>query len=64
MRAGEADGNGAVNVVDYSLLDQAYGSQPGDPNWDPRVDYDGNNIINMVDHGFWFESNGVESYVP
>lgn len=48
---GDIDGNGKVNIVDIGIIGIAFGSKPGDPNWDPRADVDGNGKINILDVG-------------
>ncbi|MEA3305709.1 MAG: discoidin domain-containing protein [Candidatus Omnitrophota bacterium] len=47
---GDADGNNVVNIFDHSLLNGAFGSSPGDSNWDERADFDGNGVVNIFDH--------------
>lgn len=46
---GDINGDGQVNSTDLSLLSQAYGSIPGDPNWNPQADLDQNSIIDAED---------------
>ncbi|MFH1288579.1 MAG: hypothetical protein ABII25_07785 [bacterium] len=43
---------GSANRVDghdSNVLGRAFGSQPGDFNWNPAADLDGNNIVNGDD---------------
>lgn len=35
---GDVDGDGDVDIYDVVIILTAYGSRPGDPNWDPRAD--------------------------
>jgi uncharacterized protein YfaS (alpha-2-macroglobulin family) len=46
--------DGAVNILDLSLVARAWGSSPGDPLWDPRCDVvvDAYNKINILDITF------------
>lgn len=44
---GDLNGDGHVTVADISLAANAWGSQPGDPTWDPRLDRDGNQRISI-----------------
>jgi hypothetical protein len=36
-------------LTELTILAKAYGSRPNDPNWNPNVDLDGNNIIGLSD---------------
>jgi len=48
--SGDVNGDGAVNITDLSLLEQAYGSTSTyGENWDPRCDFNKDNIINVSD---------------
>jgi hypothetical protein len=38
-----------VNLADLVLLAQAYGSKPGDSNWNPNADINGNGIVDLAD---------------
>jgi hypothetical protein len=46
---GDIEGNFKVQLADLVSLAQAYGSQPGDPNWNANTDIDGNNIVGLSD---------------
>jgi len=46
---GDLDGNFTVQLVDLVVLAQAYGSKPGDGNWNPNADIDGNGIVGLTD---------------
>jgi len=46
---GDLDGNFAVQLVDLVILARAYGSQPGEQNWNSNADIDGNNIVGLSD---------------
>jgi len=48
-REGDADGNDAVIAIDFSLLAGAFGSIPGDPNWNANCDFDRNDAITATD---------------
>jgi hypothetical protein len=51
---GDVNGDYYVEMMDYWVLSQAYGSQPEDPNWNPNADIweppDGDGIIEMMDY--------------
>ncbi|MGQ9459852.1 MAG: dockerin type I domain-containing protein, partial [Candidatus Bathyarchaeaceae archaeon] len=46
---GDVDGSGKVDWVDQSILGNAYGSWPGDSNWDSRCDLDGSGAVDWKD---------------
>jgi len=46
---GDVNRDGTVNILDVLIAVVAFGSQPGDPNWNPDADLDGNWIINILD---------------
>lgn len=46
---GDVDGNGKVEMKDLVLLANAYGSRPGDPNWNFMADMDNNNFVGLVE---------------
>jgi len=48
---GDADGDGFVNVWDLGALSDAWLSQIGDDNFDPRVDFNFDGLINVWDLG-------------
>lgn len=45
----DIDEDGKVSIVDIFLVILAYGSEPGDENWDPRADIDKSGKVNIVD---------------
>jgi hypothetical protein len=46
---GDLNGDGKVNLADLVILAKAYGSRPGDANWNPNADIDGKDIIGLSD---------------
>ncbi|MGA3191818.1 MAG: cohesin domain-containing protein [Candidatus Bathyarchaeia archaeon] len=46
---GDLNGDGVVDIKDAILAAKAYGSSPGDPNWNPVADLDGNGTVNIID---------------
>jgi hypothetical protein len=46
---GDINGEGKVNLADLVLLAQAYGSKPGDANWNPNADINGKGVVNLSD---------------
>jgi len=48
---GDLDADRKVNMLDIALAARAYGSKPGDENWNESADLDRNAIVNMLDIG-------------
>ena len=46
---GDVNGDGQVNLADLAPFAEAYGSSPGDPNYNPAADSNGNGLINLFD---------------
>ena len=46
---GDLDGDNLVGLSDLQILLSAYGSQAGEPNWQPAADLDGNGIVDLAD---------------
>jgi len=46
---GDVDGNGKVSSYDLFALSDAFGSRPGDPNWDSTCDLDGDGYVGSAD---------------
>jgi PKD repeat protein len=49
LKAYDFDGNGKIDMKDIRRVAKAFGSYPGDPNWDPVVDVNGDGKIDMKD---------------
>ena len=45
----DLDGSGTINIVDIAIVAKAFGSQPGDSNWNQAADFDKNGVINIID---------------
>ncbi len=43
------EGWGGINLYDVTKVYGAYASKPGDPNWDPVCDLDGDEVVNIYD---------------
>ena len=56
---GDADDSNCVDITDFSLLRAAFGSVPGDPNWDARADFDGDGVITISDFYFLRSNYGT-----
>ena len=46
---GDVNKDGYIDNADTSLLNAAYGSHPGDPNWNPDADLDSNGVVGLSD---------------
>jgi hypothetical protein len=46
---GDINGDDVVDIFDALLASAAYGSKPGDPNWNPDADLNGNSIVDIFD---------------
>jgi hypothetical protein len=46
---GDINGDFKVNLQDLVSLASAYGSKPGDANWNPNADIDGNGVVGLSD---------------
>src|SRR4051794_36325782 len=42
LRAGDCDNNNVVNLIDFNILKLTFGRSIGDPLYDDRADFDGN----------------------
>jgi hypothetical protein len=49
LTPGDADGNNKVDIFDFKLLYDAYGATSGGPGWDPRVDFNCDGAIQILD---------------
>jgi subtilisin family serine protease len=45
----DIDGDFKVGLTDLHILAAAYGSKPGDPNWNPNADIDNSGTVNLPD---------------
>ena len=55
---GDVDGDGDTDLTDLALLLSAYGSVPGDPNWDAAADFDNDNDVDLTDLAFLLSGYG------
>jgi hypothetical protein len=49
MTNGDCDGDNEITILDFGLLVAAFGSMPGDSNWDTRADVDGDGEVTLGD---------------
>ena len=50
---GDFNGDGCVNHDDLDILMAAFGSQEGDPNWNPACDLNGDGVVNIRDYSIF-----------
>ncbi len=46
---GDVNWDGKINQADVDLIKAAWLSKPGDPNWNPDADLNGDGIVNILD---------------
>ena len=49
LRAGDANNDNKVNIVDFSMLATTFGKSAGDAGYDDRADFNGDGKVNIVD---------------
>jgi len=55
---GDVDGDGDTDLSDLAALLSAYGSVPGDANWNPACDFDGDDDVDLTDLAFLLSDYG------
>jgi hypothetical protein len=46
---GDINGDGVVDIYDAIIFAAAYGSTPGNSNWNPNADINGDGIVDIYD---------------
>jgi hypothetical protein len=66
LREGDADNDDAISLADYALLYTAYGSIPGDANWNDNCDFNRNEAVDLGDYALLYTNYGQtgDLYVP
>lgn len=61
LKSADINDDAIVNILDMAIVGAAYGSEPGDPNWNPLADLNNDTIVNMLDlshvalhYGKWY----------
>lgn len=55
---GDIDDDNEVTIGDYSQLSVAFGSEPGDPNWNPEADLNGDDGVDIGDFAILSQNFG------
>ncbi|GBC97332.1 hypothetical protein HRbin16_03154 [bacterium HR16] len=56
---GDIDGDNEVTLFDFGQLVAAFGSMPGDPNWNADADLDGDTEVTLFDFGVLVRNFGA-----
>ncbi|MEJ5253478.1 MAG: hypothetical protein HPY54_16555 [Chthonomonadetes bacterium] len=56
---GDVDGDNEVTLFDFGQLVAAFGSMPGDSNWNPNADLDGDEEVTLFDFGVLVRNFGA-----
>ncbi|MDW8290218.1 MAG: dockerin type I domain-containing protein [Armatimonadota bacterium] len=56
---GDINGDNEVSLLDFGALVAAYGTSPGDANWNPEADLDGDGDVSLLDFGILVRSFGA-----
>ncbi|MEJ5252709.1 MAG: hypothetical protein HPY54_03800 [Chthonomonadetes bacterium] len=56
---GDVDGDSEVTLFDFGALVAAFGSMPGDPNWNANADLDGDDEVTLFDFGILVRNFGA-----
>jgi len=55
---GDIDGDNEVTLMDFGAVVAAFGSVPGDSNWNPEADLDGDAEVTLLDFGVLVKNFG------
>jgi PKD repeat protein len=66
LREGDANNDDAISLADYALLYSAYGSEPGDANWNDNCDFNRNGAVDLGDYALLYSNYGQagDCYAP
>ena len=60
---GDADGNGEIGILDFSMLAAAFGSARGDAGWDERADFNNDGAVTVYDFSLLASNYGQQGDV-
>ncbi len=49
MRAGDANNDNVITILDFNILKNTFGRQIGDPGYDDRADFTGDQVVTVLD---------------
>jgi hypothetical protein len=61
---GDCDDNDVIDIYDFGILADAYGSVPASGNWDERADLNGDDAVNIYDFGLLADNYGLLGEMP
>jgi hypothetical protein len=61
---GDCDDNDVVDIYDFGILADAFGSVPGDGNWDARADLTGDAAVDIYDFGLLADNYALSGEIP
>jgi hypothetical protein len=66
LREGDANNDDSISLADYALLYTAYGSIPGDANWNDNCDFNRNEAVDLGDYALLYTNYGEtgDLYAP
>jgi hypothetical protein len=56
---GDANNDDVIDINDFGLLSDAFGSVPSDANWDDRCDFNRDGVVNIYDYGLLADNFGL-----
>jgi stage V sporulation protein SpoVS len=56
---GDCDNNDVVDISDFGIVGDAYGSVPASGNWDERADLNGDGVVDIYDFGLVADNFGL-----
>jgi hypothetical protein len=61
---GDCNNDDVVDIYDFGILADAYGSVPANANWDVRADLNNDSAVNIYDFGLLADSYGLSGEMP
>ena len=61
---GEFDSDGGRNITDFSILKSSFGKASGDPGYDDRADFTGDQVVSAPDFSLMGSNFGLGGAPP